>query len=96
MLSIIVILAALILPRLADFRRDAARARNAANLQQVAAALERFTLDGHSLTNADSTETIVVQLTRLNYISPSPALTSSQIISVYTNGFIFFASTYDN
>jgi prepilin-type N-terminal cleavage/methylation domain-containing protein len=93
---IVTIMAAIALPRLADFRRESVVSRNQANVRELVNAIERFQVNGRYLTNVSSVESVVSQLVGQEYLYPSDKMTSTQITMIYTNGYLLFFETYDN
>lgn len=93
---LVLIVAGLIIPRILEFRQDSIVARNRKNIQELVNAIQRFQLEGHSLTNADTVETVAAQLVETSYLSASSKLTSRQITMIHTNGALFFYETYDD
>ena len=93
---IITIVAAMALPRLADFRRDSIVSRNQANVRELVNAIERFQVNGCYLTNVSSVESVVSQLVGQEYLFPSDKMTSTQITMIFTNGYLLFFETYDD
>jgi type IV pilus assembly protein PilA len=94
--AVIVILTAVIIPRVVILRQQSTQERNSFNARQIANAIERFQLEGGTVTNVSSVESVVTQLVDRQIICPSDKLTSRQITMIATNGYLFFYGTYDD
>lgn len=94
--AVIVILAAVIIPHVVILRQQSTQERNNLNARQIANAIERFQLEGGSVTNVSSIESVVGQLIDRQMLCPSDMLTSRQITMIVTNGYLFFYGTYDD
>lgn len=94
--AVIVILTAVIIPRVVILRQQSTQERNSFNARQIANAIERFQLEGGMVTNVSSVEAVVNQLTDRQMLCPSEKLTSRQITMIATNGYLFFYGTYDD
>ncbi len=94
--AVIIILASVIIPRVVVLRQQSTQERNNLNARQIANAIERFQLEGGTVTNVSSVEAVVNQLTDRQMLCPSQKLTSRQITMIATNGYLFFYGTYDD
>jgi prepilin-type N-terminal cleavage/methylation domain-containing protein len=105
---VILILAAIVIPRIVVIRTQSIQQRNNFNGRQIAAAVERLQWDGATLTNlsvvdsvsgqlADSSvDSVIAQLVESNKLYPSEHLTSRQISMYYRGGFLSVFGTQDN
>ena len=94
--TVIVILAAIVIPRVVVLRQESTQQRNNFNARQIANAVERVQMEGGSLTNISSFESVVNQLVNRQVLYPSQKLTARQISMISTNGYLFFYGTYDD
>jgi len=94
--TVIVILAGVIIPRVVILRQQSAQERNNFNARQIANAIERLQLEGGNVTNISSVESVVNQLIDRQILCLSDKLTSRQITMISTNGYLFFYGTYDD
>lgn len=94
--ALIVVLAAVAIPRIVILRQQSTQERNNFNARQIAAAIERFQLEGGVLTNISSVEAVVNQLVDRQVLCSSERLTSRQITMIETNGYLLFYGTYDD
>ena len=78
-ISIVIILSALLLIRVGEFRKESHKARNSRNVQELVNAIQRFQLEGHTLTDVSSVDTVVASLQTTGYLGFSPKLTTTQI-----------------
>jgi len=107
-LSVIFILAAIVIPRIVVIRTQSIQQRNNCNSREIAAAVERFQMEGGSLTNlciVDSVsgqlsdacvDSVIAQLVGGNKLYPSEHLTSRQISMYYSGGFLSVFGTQDD
>ena len=94
--TVIVIVAAIVIPRVVLLRQESTQQRNNFNARQIANAVERVQMEGGSLTNIASFESVVNQLVNRQVLYPSQKLTARQITMISTNGYLFFYGTYDD
>ncbi len=105
---VILILAAIVIPRVVVIRTQSIQQRNNFNGRQIAAAVERLQWDGAALTNLSvvdsvsgqlsdsSVDSVIAQLVESNKLYPSEHLTSRQISMYYRGGFLSVFGTQDN
>ena len=106
--SVILILAAIVIPRIVVIRTQSIQQRNNYNGREIAAAVERLQWSGGALTNlcvvdsvsgqlADaSVDSVIAQLVGSNELYPGDHLTSKQISMYYNGGFLSVFGTQDN
>jgi type II secretory pathway pseudopilin PulG len=95
-MAVVLILAFMLTPRIMQFRKVSARARNVTNVRTLEIALLRAQVEGKSFTDAASVESLVAQLVNWRLIYDSPTLTSVQITMIDDgSGVLEFYPTYD-